>query len=98
MKHIFVRILLLFTSFTIAIIIGLSMLNQNRRCGTGDGLAVAFWIFIFYIIWSIYVIVETILLHKKKLIITRNYNIILVSILPIFSFIIWIYFLIIDLF
>lgn len=98
MKHIFVRILLLFTSFTIAIIIGLSMLNQNRRCGTGDGLAVAFWIFIFYIIWSIYVIVEAILLHKKKLIITRNYNIILVSILPIFSFIIWIYFLIIDLF
>lgn len=98
MKHIIVRILLLFISFIIAIVIGLSMLNPNRWCGTGDGLAAAFWIFIFYIIWSIYIIVEAIILHQKKLIIKRNYNFIMVSILPIFSFIIWIYFLVIDLF
>ena len=96
MKHIATRAVLLFISFIIAIPIGLSMLNPERRCGTGDFGPPLFWMLIFYTIWSIYLIVEAILFHRKEIITKRNANIVMVSILPILSFFIWIYFLITD--
>ena len=96
MKHIATRVILLFISFIIAIPVGLSMLNPERRCGTGDFLAPLFWMLVFYSIWSIYLAMEGILLHRKNNITKRNANLIMVLIAPMLSFIVWIYFLIIE--
>ena len=96
MKHIATRVILLFISFIIAIPIGLSMLNPERRCGTGDFLAPLFWMLVFYSIWSVYLAVEALLFHRKNNITKRNTNLIMVSVLPILSFIVWIYFIILE--
>lgn len=90
--HIILRVLVYVVLFYIAIPVALSMLNPNRRCGTGDGIAIIFWEFIFYIIWAILLLVEAFFLHKKGLKKKRNANFIMLFILPTIILILIIFF------
>jgi hypothetical protein len=97
-KHIGFRVFILFVSLMVSIPLGLAMLNPNRRCGTGDGLAIAFWMFVFYVIWSLALAVESFLCHKKNEVYKRNSNIVMILALPTLFFLLWLYLTIADLF
>ena len=87
-KHVTLRILLLIILLFLAIPIAYSFLDPNRRCSTGDALSISFWMLAAYVIWSIYLVVESIFLHRKKEITKRNFNLIAVFILPLLLFLI----------
>lgn len=96
LKHITIRVLALIIGLFICIPLALSMLNPNRKCGTGDSLAILFWMLVVYALWSLFMIIELILLHKKGQSNKRNVNIIMVSFLPSLSCLIWLYLIVID--
>jgi hypothetical protein len=82
-NHCIKRIAILVFFMIISIPIGLSMLNPNRRCGTGDALVIMMWMFVFYIVWALYLSIESFFKHKKNEILKRNTNIIMALFLPI---------------
>ena len=86
LKHLFKRVFIFVLLMFISIFIGLSTLNLSRRCGTGDGLAIIPWVLIFYLFWSIYLSFEIFNFHKKKQIVKRNSNLIMMLFLPISFF------------
>ncbi|MBE0391086.1 putative membrane protein [Flavobacterium sp. 7E] len=98
LMHLFLRIVLLVLLIPIASIIGLSTLDKNRRCGTGDGLAVFFYIFILYCIWVLGLLYEAYFLNKKKENRKRNLNFIMAFTIPTLFFLLYLYFQIIELF
>ncbi len=97
-KYLIIRILPLFFGMLISIPIGLSMLDPNRRCGTGDIMSIIFWMLIFYIIWTLILIIESVYHHRKKQLKQRNLNLIMITVLPFLSCLLWIYFTIIEMF
>ena len=97
-KYLIIRILPLFFGMLISIPIGLSMLDPNRRCGTGDIMSIIFWMFIFYILWTLILIIESVYHHRKKQLKQRNLNLIMITVLPFLSCLLWIYFTIIEMF
>jgi len=96
LEHCAVRIVIFLFFAIISIPIGLSMLNPDRRCGTGDGLSIVFWMLLFYIAWVVFLVIELVSLHRQNKITKRNANIIMSLFLPIIITLIWIYFLILD--
>lgn len=96
--HLFLRIILFALLIPVASIIGLSTLDKNRRCGTGDGLAILFYIFIFYCIWAVGLLLEAYFLNKKKENRKRNLNFIMAFTIPTLFFVLYLYFQIIELF
>ncbi len=92
LKHCIKRIAILIFCLMISIPVGLSMLDPNRRCGTGDGLAIAVWMFAFYIVWSLYLLIDSFFKHKKNEIFKRNSNFGMVLFLPVVFILIWLYF------
>lgn len=96
--HLFSRLLLFIVLIPIASMIGLSTLNKDRRCGTGDGLAIFFYIFIFYCLWVIGLLIEAYFLHINKKTEKRNLNIILALLFPLLLLLLSLYFLIVNFF
>lgn len=96
-KHSIIRILIILILIPIASVIGLSTLNPDRWCGTGDGLVVVFYVFIVYCIWALALFIEAYFLHKKLEFRKRNLNIIMALALPVLLLLVYIYFEIVDL-
>ena len=96
LNHCIKRIAILVFCIIISIPIGLSMLNPNRRCGTGDGLVIVFWMFIFYIAWTLYLLIESFFRNKKNEILKRNSNIKMALFLPIAFILLWFYFILME--
>jgi hypothetical protein len=82
----------------ISSIIGLSCLNPNRRCGTGDILAIMFFVFLFYCFWALGLLIEAYFLNKKQNFEKRNLNIIMALTIPFLIFLSYLYFEIIEIF
>lgn len=97
LKHSSLRILILLVGGFISIIIGLSSLDKDRRCATGDGLAVMGYILIFYSIWTLGLLIEAFILHRKKELKLRNLNLIMALVIPTLFFLVYLYFEIIEL-
>lgn len=83
-KHVVVRILALIILLFIAIPIAMAQLDPSRRCGTGDIGAILFFMGIFYLIWMIYLFVESFYLYRRHEIAKFKFNVIAALILPIF--------------
>jgi hypothetical protein len=96
LKHCVKRITILIFCMAISIPIGLSMLDPNRRCGTGDAFAIMFSMFAFYIVWTLYLLIESFFIHRKNEIFKRNSNIIMVLFLPIVFILLWLYFVFME--
>lgn len=96
LKYLLLRILILLVGGFISSIIGLSSLDRDRRCGTGDGLAIAGFILIFYGIWTLGLFIEAFVLHRKKDLKLRNLNLTMALVLPTLLFPIYLYFEIMD--
>jgi hypothetical protein len=92
LKHCIKRIAILIFCLMISIPIGLLMLDPNRKCGTGDAFAIAFWMFIFYIGWVVYLLIDSFFKYKKNEMFKRNSNIIMALFLPMFFVLLWFYF------
>ena len=97
-KYLIIRIFPLFFGLLISIPIGLSMLDPNRKCSTGDIMSIIFWMLIFYIIWTLILIIEAVLHHRKSQLKQRNLNLLMIAVLPFLSCLLWIYFTIIEMF
>lgn len=98
LKHASIRIAILIAGTFISAMIGLSLLDSNRKCGTGDAFAIMGFVLIFYIIWSIGLSIEAFILHRKQELKLRNLNLIMVLVLPTLLFLLYLYFEIIQLF
>lgn len=83
MKHSVIRILTLLIAFALSIPLGFAMLSPDRRCGTGDGLAVMVFMLLFYCIWIVWLFIEAIKFHKKRELKKRNQNFILLITFPV---------------
>lgn len=83
-KHVLIRIVALIILLFMAIPIGMSQLDPNRRCGTADSLAIIFNMGIFLLLWIIYLIVESVFLYRKNEIPKFRFNIIAALIIPLF--------------
>ena len=94
--HYFYRLFLFVIGFYISIIIAQSLLNPDRRCGTGDIFAYLLCTTIFHTIWSIALTIEAVILHKKKEIIKRNINLVMAFIIPILFLLLFLYTSFID--
>jgi hypothetical protein len=92
LKHCIKRIAILIFCLIISIPIGLSMLDPDRMCGTGDVYVIMIWMFVFYILWALYLLIESFFKHKKDEISKRNSNIIMALFLPIIFILFWFYF------
>lgn len=90
-KHVLIRIVALIILLFMAIPIGMSQLDPNRRCGTADGLAVIFYMGIFLLLWMIYLMVESVFLYRKNEIPKFKFNIIAALIIPLFILISFIF-------
>ncbi len=94
--HTFLRIFLLIVGIILSSIVALSGLNPNRKCATGDFYAISIAIFIFYIFWFLFLIIEAFILNKKNEKKLRNINLILAFFFPVLFAIIGLYFEIIN--
>lgn len=81
-QHILLRIVLYGSLFFMGILLAYAMLNPNRKCSTGDALAVAFFEGIFYVVWAVFLLIEAFFFHKKQQKQKRNANLIMVLFLP----------------
>ena len=95
-KHIIVRILILILLIPISSVIGLSTLDKNRKCATGDVLTIAYFFFIFYCFWSFGLLIEAYFFNRKRNFKKRNLNIILALIIPLFILLSYLYIEIIE--
>lgn len=86
--HIFYRILAFIGLLIVAVVTAMSLLNPDRTCGTGDSLPLLFFSLIAYVIWTMYLIIEAFLLHKKKAYGKRNANLILSLVAPFIAILI----------
>jgi hypothetical protein len=82
-KHILFRTIIIIALTFASIFIGLSTLNPDRTCGTGDVLAIIPWFLAFYILWSLVLFYEIFYLAKRKQKLKRNANIIMILLLPV---------------
>ncbi len=56
----------------------------DRRCGTADLGLIFFLIILFSFLWFVAMIIEAIILNKKKKIMKRNINLIIIGCLVLF--------------
>ncbi|MDY3520873.1 hypothetical protein PG614_06470 [Riemerella anatipestifer] len=80
--HIVVRIVILILSWILALPIAYSYLDYtapDRRCGTADLGLIFFLIILFSFLWFVAMIIEAIILNKKKKIVKRNINLIIMG-------------------
>ena len=96
-KHILIRVLILILLTFVSIFIGLSTLNPDRKCATGDALAFIPWFLGFYSLWSLGLLYEIFSLTKRKQKVKRNGNLIMILFLPTIIILLWFYFEIINL-
>ncbi|MDY3363121.1 hypothetical protein PG623_03815 [Riemerella anatipestifer] len=85
--HIVVRIVILILSWILALPMAYSYLDYtapDRRCGTADLGLIFFLIILFSFLWFIAMIIEAIILNKKKKIVKRNINLIIIGCLVLF--------------
>lgn len=82
-KHVLIRIIALIVLLFMAIPIGLSQLDPNRRCGTGDVLAIVFYMGIFILLWIVFLIVESVFLYRRNEIGKFKFNTIAALIIPL---------------
>lgn len=83
-KHIVTRGSILFLLMLTSVPVGLSTLPSNRRCGTGDILSVIAWFVLFYVLWTLGLLIELFFLNKKQQLVKRNSNLIMALTLPLF--------------
>lgn len=95
-KYILIRIFIFIIGNIIAISIAFSLLDPKRWSATGDILTISFCVFIFYFIWTIFLLIESFIKHKKNQINHRNISLLMLLIVPTFIFLIYIYSLIIN--
>lgn len=91
-KHLLIRIVILLVGIFISSIIGTSTLDRERKCGNGDIFAIAGFILIFYAIWTLGLLIEAFVLHRKKELKLRNLNLIMALVIPALSFLLYLYF------
>lgn len=96
-KHVLIRIMILIILTFVSVFIGLSTLNPNRRCGTGDVLSFIPWFLGFYLLWSLCLFYEFFSLIKRKQKVKRNGNLIMIFLLPAIIILLWFYFEILNL-
>lgn len=98
--HIISRIIFGVVLFIIAIPVSHLFIDTDSGryyCGMAYIVTIIFWEIIFYIFWVIFLLIEAINLHRRKLIENRNTNIIMVLALPIFLLLVSLFFWIKDL-
>lgn len=83
MKHSIIRIIVVLIAFGLSIPLGYLILDPNRKCSTGDIFAVMLFMFLFYCIWTLWLLIESIIFHRKKDRQKRNQNLILLAIFPV---------------
>jgi hypothetical protein len=96
LKHCIKRTAILIFCMVISIPIGLSMLDPDWKCSTGDAYVIMFLMFAFYIVWTLYLLIESFFIHRKNEIFKRNSNIIMVLFLPIVFILLWLYFVFME--
>lgn len=92
MKHSIIRIIVILIAFGLSIPLGYMILDPNRKCSTGDIFAIMLFMFIFYCIWTVWLVIETIIFHRKKDMQKRNQNLILLAIFPVLIALCYLYF------
>lgn len=98
MKHSIIRIIIILIAFGLSIPLGYAMLDPNRRCGTGDVFAILAFMLLFYCIWTLWLLIETIVFHRKKEMRKRNQNLVFLAIFPVLIGLCYLYFGILNYF